>query len=46
MKKSPREQLQNMMQSMTSFEVVYIRQRDLVSSLKYVTRFCLSRVRS
>ena len=46
MKKSPGEWLQNMMQCMTSFEVVYMRQRNLVSLLKYVTRFCLSRVRS
>ena len=42
----PREQLQNMMQSMTSYEVVYISQRDLVLSLKYVARFCLSKVKS
>ena len=37
-KKSPRQRLQNMMRSMTSYEVVYIRQRGLVSSLKYATR--------
>ena len=45
-KKSPRQRLQNMMRSMTSYEVVYIRQRGLVSSLKCATRFYLSRVRS
>ena len=35
-----------MMQSMTSYKEVYISQCALVSSLKYVSRFCLSKVRT